>query len=75
MLNLNSLLLNEAEPISKIMNKVMNLELICCILYGLKHVFTEKNYKKSSANSSYQGVEGRNSRKLSLNDEIDPELK
>lgn len=55
----------------------MNLELICCILYGLKYIYIKKNIKKdvNIQNSNSIGFEINNNSLISLNDNKDPEAK
>jgi len=33
---------DEDEPMTKLINQMMNLEFICCILYGLNEVYKKK---------------------------------
>jgi hypothetical protein len=33
---------DEEEPMTKLINQMMNLEFICCILYGLNEVYNKK---------------------------------
>lgn len=39
--------LNDEEPLSKLLNTMMNLEFMSCILYGLKDIYYKKSIKNS----------------------------
>jgi hypothetical protein len=44
---------NNEEPLSKLINKLMNLEFMCCVLYGFKEIYLKKMKKTKETNVSY----------------------
>lgn len=56
--------LNNEEPLSKLLNTMMNLEFMSCILYGLKDIYYKKSLKRLSSHSHSVDI------KNELNDDL-----